>query len=372
MPTVSCLKTTPIYRSHRVKNIEGMFELPPTQQTEKRWQIELPLEQHPWNIGLIVGASGSGKTTVAREVFGDELDRRHRWDSKKSIVDDFPANMGIKDIVGILSSVGFSSPPSWLRPYQCLSNGEQFRVSIARAIAESPSITVVDEFTSVVDRTVAQVCSASISKSIRKQNKQFVAVSCHYDIIDWLDPDWVLEMPDGQFTWRLLRQRPAIDIEIKRVTRNAWQLFRHHHYLDHHLHKAAKCFVAYIQGKPAAFTGVLWFPHPTRPGWREHRTVCLPDYQGVGIGNAMSEYIASLFISNGVPYRSTTSNPAMVRHRARSRNWRMLRKPSLNGKTASKHTTLKHLRDTIASTRFTASFEYIGQARPQQAKMFGI
>ena len=51
---------------------------------------------------------------------------------------------------------------------------------------------------------------------------------------------------------------------------------------------------------PAAFTAVLAFPHARRPGWREHRTVCLPDFQGVGIGNAMSELVASLFVATAM------------------------------------------------------------------------
>lgn len=47
------------------------------------------------------------------------------------------------------------------------------------------------------------------------------------------------------------------------------------------------------ENRPAAFAGVLPFPHPIRPGWREHRLVCLRDFQGVGIGIALSESIAS-------------------------------------------------------------------------------
>lgn len=372
MPVIDCIRTTPVVRSHRVQNLEGMFELPPNQQTEKKWKIDCPIEDREWNIGLIVGASGSGKTTVAKELFAAGISQTHHWSGDRSILDDFPSTLGIKEIVGILSSVGFSSPPSWLRPYHCLSNGEQFRVSIARAIAESTGVTVVDEFTSVVDRQVAQVCSASVAKNIRAQSRRFVAVSCHYDIIDWLTPDWVLEMPSGEFTWRSLRRRPAINLEIKRVTRHAWELFRHHHYLDHSLHHASKCFCAFIQGKPVALTGVLYFPHPKKPGWREHRTVCLPDYQGVGIGNAMSEYVASLFASKGIPYRSTTSNPAMMRHRAKSKNWRMIKKPGLNQKVKAGARRLSQLRNTVAASRFTASFEYIGISRHEQAERFGI
>jgi hypothetical protein len=106
-------------------------------------------------------------------------------------------------------------------------------------------------------------------------------------------------------------------------------LFHRHHYLSSTLHRGAKCFLALVDGQPAAFTAVLSFPHPSRAGWREHRTVCLPDFQGVGIGNGLSEFVAGLFKATGKPYYSTTSNPAMIQHRARSPLWRMARKPSM-------------------------------------------
>ena len=87
-----------------------------------------------------------------------------------------------------MSSVGFSSPPSWVRPYHVLSNGEQFRVDIARTLSEKPQLAIVDEFTSVVDRTVAQIGSSAIQKTVRRRGQKFIAVSCHYDIVKWLEP----------------------------------------------------------------------------------------------------------------------------------------------------------------------------------------
>jgi ABC-type Mn2+/Zn2+ transport system ATPase subunit len=83
------------------------------------------------------------------------------------------------EITALLSSVGFSSPPSWLKPFHVLSNGEQFRVTLARILAEAPELAVVDEFTSVVDRTVAQIGSHALAKTVRAGNRCFVAVSAH-------------------------------------------------------------------------------------------------------------------------------------------------------------------------------------------------
>ena len=65
------------------------------------------------------------------------------------------------------------------------------RVDIARALSLDQNLIVFDEFTSVVDREIAKVSAYAISKAVRRSSKKFIAVTCHYDVIDWLEPDWV-------------------------------------------------------------------------------------------------------------------------------------------------------------------------------------
>ena len=48
----------------------------------------------------------------------------------------------------------------------------------------------------------------------------------------------------------------------------------------------------------------------------------LPDYQGLGIGNKISEYLAELYISQGYRYFAKTANPRMGEHRQKSDLWR--------------------------------------------------
>src|SRR5580700_337396 len=226
MPSIDCLRSVPIERTPRVKQLEGLFDVPPAQRSERRWKVSLPIEERPWNIGLIVGPSGCGKSTLARECFA--CPPEPTWPSDRAIVDAFPPTLGIKEIVSLLSSVGFSSPPAWLRPYHALSTGEQFRVRIARALAESNELTVIDEFTSAVDRTVARIGSAAIARTVRAAGKKFVAVTCHYDVADWLGPDWIYDPAADEFAWRCLQGRPRIPVEIRRVHRSAWRLFKQH------------------------------------------------------------------------------------------------------------------------------------------------
>jgi hypothetical protein len=240
-----------------------------------------------------------------------------------------------------------------------------------------PDLAVVDEFTSVVDRTVARIGSGAISRAVRRSNRRLVAVTCHYDVLPWLEPDWVLDMANqrlerreenGSSTFR----RPQIELEIVRCRGSAWGLFSRHHYLSGKLHPSAQCFAGLVEGRAAAFVAVLPFPHPTRSGWREHRCVCVPDFQGVGIGNAISEFVASLFAATGKPYTSVTSHPAMIHHRARSANWRMGRGPSRIRRGRRRNGVMAAWDRTLSSRRMTASFEYVGKARAEEAERFGI
>lgn len=364
MPRFDIVRESAIVRTPRLLQLEGVFDLPPSQRSVEEWHVDFELPGQ-WNVGVIVGPSGSGKTTVAREMFGEQLVDGWAWPEHKSIVDGFPAEMGIKDITGLLSSVGFSSPPSWVRPFAVLSNGEQFRVNMARTLAEMPEMAVVDEFTSVVDRTVAQIGSAAIAKTVRRRVQKFVAVSCHYDILEWLEPDWIYQPHINQFELARGRlQRPLIELEIKRVHHSAWQLFRKHHYLDQACNRSARCFVAFWKSIPVAFASVLYFPHPKIKGcWRGHRTVCLPDFQGVGIGNAFSDYMGAVCRGMGFRYISQTTHPSMIRARALSPNWRMRQSPTYK---RSLGMGMKSLKLDSVRTRLVASFNYVGAALPSE------
>ena len=110
-----------------------------------------------------------------------------------------PGGAETKHIEHTFTSVGFASPPSWLKPYNVLSTGEKMRVDLARAILSNQELIVFDEFTSVVDRTVAKTASLALQKAIRKGGKKFVAVSCHRDIVEWLMPDWIYDTDQKSF-----------------------------------------------------------------------------------------------------------------------------------------------------------------------------
>src|SRR5262249_19544220 len=158
---------------------------------------------------------------------------------------------------------------------------------------------------------------------------RFVAVTCHDDVLDWLQPDWVYRPAEGRFEWRCLRRRPAIELRVARCGADLWPLFSHHHYLSHSLSPASVCFAAWWRGRPVAFSAWLPFVGTGRPARREHRTVTLPDYQGVGIGHALSGLVGALWRGLGWRALSTTTHPALIQSRLRSPFWVLRRAPAL-------------------------------------------
>lgn len=189
------IKFNPTFRN---QSIVGKFDLS-SQNYLERFSGEIDIKNKKWNVGLIVGNSGTGKTTIAKQVFGNDIIESYPFLEKNSIIDDMPKDKSINEICTVFNKIGFSSPPSWLKPYHVLSNGEKMRVELAYNILSDKQMICFDEFTSVVDRNVAKIVSTCIAKTIRKLNKNFVAISCHDDVIEWLEPDWIFDTNKMEF-----------------------------------------------------------------------------------------------------------------------------------------------------------------------------
>jgi GNAT superfamily N-acetyltransferase len=409
----------PIHDSFRVQQVAGMFDVPLAEKSTDRFSVELPSRDEPWDVGLIVGPSGSGKSTVASQLYADELYRGAEWPADRAVIDCFNG-VPVRQVIELFTAVGFSSPPSWVKPYAVLSCGERFRCDLAKALAiadcelriadcecadseqsairnlqsesapnalrsedsasrlnadgsdqsairnpqsEIRPLVVFDEFTSVVDRNVARACSAAIAKGIRRGNIpcRFVAVTCHYDVAEWLEADWVLDMATATLTRRRLR-RPAIELEIHRCGVGPWRLFARHHYLSGQLAPGARCYLATWNGEPVTFCATL--PVITKKNHRRFtRIVTLPDYQGMGLGMRVVAAVASLHRAEGLRINVTSSHPALIRHCRASGDWRTVNVKKFGASPRARAGpgwgTFSAYRSSAG--RSVVSFEYVGE-----------
>lgn len=318
-------------QSNRVKLLESILQCPVAEKCDREFVGEIPIEDRAWNIGLIVGPSGSGKSSVMKHCFGEP--EQLSWVGK-SILDDFPQSLTVEQITEACSSVGFNSIPSWMIPYSVLSTGEKFRAELARRIVSDDETIVFDEFTSVVDRQVAKIGSHAVQKFVRKKNRKFVAVTCHSDVEEWLQPDWVFEPETMTFTWRSLRRRPTIDIEIRRVHNSLWSKFSRYHYMTSDLVKHSWCFGAFVGSEIVSFVSMIHNCHraandtPAKTGsYRFHRMVTLPDWQGLGIGMKLLEIVAAAFSGHGKDVLIPSAHPSLNRQLDRSPLWLMTKRP---------------------------------------------
>ena len=361
MQAVDVVIESEVPRTFRTAALESVFDCPIGKKQRLEWHVEVPGLDDQWSVGMIVGPSGSGKSTVMRKAYGDPIN--WQWPTDKALIDALAPDKEMTEISAALGAVGLNTIPSWARPFHVLSNGEQFRATIARHFLEDERTPIViDEFTSVVDRQVAQVASHAVQKFIRKNNKRFVAVTCHYDIIEWLQPDWVLDMATRTVEVRERRPRPTIEVTLARVPRSLWATFAPYHYMSAELHTSAQCYAAFVHDRPVCIAALL--PRPVSSGRDKgtaihgiSRVVTLPDYQGLGIAFVLIDALGGMFAQIGQRLNNYPAHPSFVRAHKSSPNWTMTKAPGSMG-AKSKSKTINS--EKIGAKRSNAVFSYIG------------
>lgn len=314
------------YNSYRAARVKSLFNA----ESGCNWKhtATIPIDEDDWKIGLIVGPSGSGKTSIGQMISKNGIyDLYANWPTDRPIIDAIAPDGDFNAVTGSLSAVGLGDVPAWLRPFNVLSNGEKFRAGLARLICESPNDVVIDEFTSVIDRQIAKIGAAAFQKSWRKTGKRIVLLSCHYDIVEWLQPDWVYDSREARLSRDCLR-RPKIQLDIYKVSGSAWRYFKEHYYLDLPHPVAAEYFVGVVDGEIVAHVAVT--PLFTAKAYRATRLVVMPEWQGVGVGTAFLNAVCQYHIDGngrcghkyGVFFH--TSHPQLCGYLRNSQKWRQV------------------------------------------------
>lgn len=324
--------------------------------------LEKPKTPKNYNIGVIYGPSGTGKTTLLKE-YGQQS--KNKWDANRSIISHFPE----EDRVDRLMACGLNSVPAWCKPYHVLSTGEKFRADLARGLKDG---AIVDEYTSVVNRSVAMSASVALAKYVKKNNLKITIATCHEDVIEWLSPDWSFNTIDSNLVIGRCLQREPIRLGIVEGDTSYWPIFKNHHYLSGEIQRGAKVYLCYMGKDLVAMSASICLPGRVPPywpdeketgvlrvKWREHRLVVLPDFQGLGIGVRLSGVVGQLFLDRKLRYFSKTAHPRMGEYRERSKQWRGTSTNLADRSKSNKVNGWQHWH--VDKKRICYSHEYIGR-----------
>jgi len=372
LKTISVRHSCADFDSYRAARVKSIFNA----ESGCNFSLDVDLDlSGDWNIGVVVGPSGSGKTSIGQKIFGrgSEIhDYREGWPVNKPIIDAIAPKGSFDEVTGALASVGLGDVPAWLRPFRVLPNGEQFRAGLARLICEKPDRVVIDEFTSVIDRRIAQIGSQAFQKAWRRSNPkgQAVLLTPHYDILDWVQPDWVLDLRTGKFARGRLWRRPEISVDVFKVNQSYWKHFKPHYYLDLPMPPAAEYFVGTADGELAFHLAVAPLFHAG--AYRATRLVVMPEWQGAGIGVRLLEWVCQYHLDgNGrcgkkFPTFFHTSHPQLCAALRRRSLWINTRR-SLYGDNKARSAASMGKSGTQVMTgygghfRAVSAFKYVGK-----------
>lgn len=219
----------PHYDSYAAERTRGLYNVDADDGAGFQLQADIPSERDDWQIGAVIGPSGSGKSSILQrltELAGDPPSRwvewQGAWPDGIPVIEDLSERRDYAKATAALAAVGLGSVPSWLRPRRVLSMGEGFRADLAQLLLSDHDKVVIDEFTSVLDRQVAQVGAGAFAKAWRRvPGRRVIVFGPHYDVLEWLQPDWWLDTAEGLDEF-------AADRGVMRPRKGNFQEARHH------------------------------------------------------------------------------------------------------------------------------------------------
>ncbi|CAE6947166.1 unnamed protein product [Symbiodinium natans] len=357
------VKSTQVQLDKRTLDAAAAFEFPFEGKAECLIPVlpEKSLESIAWSIGLVIGPSGTGKTTTIRKLCEAHEDLTLRSTDEvepepaKSAWELGKALMSEEDLRECLQACQLPEE-SWHRQCSCLSRSEAWRLRIALCLQQCRNadrqLLVVDEFTTQLDRAHALRLCRSLASYLRAYKLRAVLATVHTDVTPLLRPEWVFDTGNAEFAANLgdpewdkwtIPSPPSEDIDwgvpeltlkVHLVEHSSVQTVWKRHFKDHHYLAGSLAglqnlaFIALHEGAMAAFHASSMQPG-RKTFVREHRLVVRPEFQGFGIGPRLSDFMAQRWLDSKSHstsgFMSKTAHPRLGECRQRSQLWRPLR-----------------------------------------------
>lgn len=188
--------TSYVERSERVIKVAEAFGIG---LEDKEWVVykDLDLTVHQGDVIYVTGQSGSGKSCLLRSIAAglaeDDL-KVASIDSvileDKPIIDQLGSSM--VEATQLLAQAGISDAYLFIRKPSELSDGQRYRLKLAKLLESDADVWVADEFGAVLDRVTAKVVAFNLQKVARKAGKTVVVATTHTDLVDELGPELLI------------------------------------------------------------------------------------------------------------------------------------------------------------------------------------
>ncbi|SCW95602.1 ATP-binding cassette domain-containing protein [Ancylobacter rudongensis] len=188
--------TSSVMRTPRVLEIAEGFGLG---LTDKQFVVydNLELEIEQGDVVYINGQSGSGKSLLLKDLATQmRRDGLRVTDLNEVVLEEKPVielvGRTISEATDLLAKAGISDAWIYIRKPSELSDGQRYRLKLAKVMESDADAWIADEFGAVLDRVTARVVAFNMTKVARRMGKTLMVATTHTDLKDELAPSLIV------------------------------------------------------------------------------------------------------------------------------------------------------------------------------------
>ena len=210
-----------VAQTRKTRAVQEAFGIKP-EHLEYALISGLSLELRPKSTLLIVGPSGAGKTvllsTITKNLIGlhrhpgskirvegelrtpddMKIGLLNRISSDKPLIELF-AGRSIDRAIYLLNMAGLSEAYLYLKRFQELSAGQQYRAMIAKMVDRQRNVWVADEFCSTLDSVTSYIVAENLKRLAQRFRATLIVAAAHWNyFVEALKPDLVVYLMSGR------------------------------------------------------------------------------------------------------------------------------------------------------------------------------